>query len=277
MIAVRITGGLGNQMFQYAFARALRAQQKEVVLHWHGQRRWEQHNGWELDEVFDRPLSANIRTANSSPLLNARAWFMRKTARRRQSSDIGYDPSFLEVETGYLDGYWQTEMYFKSIENTLRDDFRFKPLAGQKNIKLAERIASGSCTSVHVRRGDYLKIPGLGEVCTPDYYRNALGKLEEIDPGTTLIVFSDDIPFCQDLFPGNKAVFVDWNRGSDSWMDMALMSRCRHHIIANSSFSWWGAWLDASPDKMVIAPVKWFSEDAPVTNPDIYPDPWIRV
>lgn len=277
MIVVRITGGLGNQMFQFAFARALQAQGKNVVLQWHGQRRQARHNGWELDDVFEQPLSSRIRVTNHSPLLNAAAWLMRKTARKREPANIGYNPEFLDIESGYLDGYWQTEHYFLPLEETIRDDFRFKPLNGKQNLQLLERLCSETCVSIHVRRGDYLKIPELGEVCTPDYYRKALEKMDEMHPGSTPVVFSDDIPFCRELLSGRDAVFVDWNRGEDSWMDMALMSRCRHHIIANSSFSWWGAWLDSTQEGIVLAPFQWFAESAGKTNPDICPNSWVQI
>ena len=277
MIVVRITGGLGNQMFQYAFARALQARGKKVCLQWHGQRRQERHNGWELDTVFEHPLSSKIKVANRSPLLNAAAWMLRKTNRKRESSNLGFNLEFLDTDRGYLDGYWQTEKYFLPLEETIRDDFCFKPLSGVQNLKLKERIISEACVSVHIRRGDYLKIPGLGSVCTPDYYNKALNKMDELSPGSTPVIFSDDMPFCRELLSGRDAVFVDWNQGLNSWMDMALMSRCRHHIIANSSFSWWGAWLDQKKTGAVLAPSKWFAETAGKTNPDIYQSGWIRI
>lgn len=274
MIFVRITGGLGNQMFQYAFARALQARGEKVVLQWHGHRTKSRHNGCELDDVFETPLSRKIRVANESPLLNARAWFARKTGRRREPKNIGYNPEFLDANKGYLDGYWQTEKYFSDMAETIRDDFRFKPLTGAKNLELEKRISSEPCVSIHVRRGDYVNHPGLGGICTADYYRHALERLDAAHSAATRIVFSDDIPFCREFLASQDAVFVDWNRGEDSWMDMALMSRCTHHIIANSSFSWWGAWLDGKREGMTIGPEKWFSDAAENTNPDIYPASW---
>ncbi len=274
MIIVRITGGIGNQMFQYAFARALQARGKKVLLQWHGHRTKSRHNGFELDDVFEEPLSKRIPLTNHSPALNLFAWMMRKTARRREPSNIGYNPEFLQAASGYLDGYWQTEKYFADIDPTIRSDFRFKPLAGKQNRELERRISSESCISVHVRRGDYLNHPGLAEICSPEYYREALTRLDKQYPGSTLVVFSDDIPYCRSLFFDRPAVFVDWNQGPNSWMDMALMSQCRHHLIANSSFSWWGAWLDARREGLTIAPRKWFSDAVTTCNPDICPDAW---
>lgn len=277
MIVVRITGGLGNQMFQYAFARALQARDKRVVLQWHGHRTKSRHNGWELDSVFATPLSENIRVVNHSPFFNLAAWAMRKTVRKREPKNIGFSPICLKETRGYLDGYWQSEKYFIDIEKNIRSDFRFKPLHGEKNFQLQERMASEPCVSVHVRRGDYLNHTGLGEVCNTEYYHQALRKLETAHPGCTPIVFSDDIPYCRELFSGKDSLFVDWNQGENSWMDMALMSLCHHHIIANSSFSWWGAWLGATADSTTIAPKQWYADLSGTANPHICPDNWIRI
>jgi len=277
MIVVRMTGGLGNQMFQFAFARALQAQGKNIVLQWHGHRTKSRHNGWELDEVFEVPLSEKIKVANQSPLLNGVAWTMRKTGRRREPSNIGYNPEFLDATSGYLDGYWQTEKYFAALADTIRSDFRFKSPTGEKNLQLQERIESEACVSVHIRRGDYVNHPGLGEICDSEYYEKALTKLNNDYLETTPIVFSDDIPFCRQLLTKKTAVFVDWNQGGSSWMDMALMSQCRHHIIANSSFSWWGAWLGEHHNGLTLAPKRWFAKTAVTTNSDIFPQNWIKI
>lgn len=275
MIVVRITGGLGNQMFQYAFARALQLRTKKVAVQWHGSRTISRR--WELDTVFERPLSEKIRTTNSHPLWNLWAWVLRKTARTREPADMSFNPAFLEKKSGYLDGYWQTEKYFSGISETIRNDFRFQPLTGSANLELQKRIDSTSCVSVHVRRGDYVGHAGLGGICTPDYYNRALEEINRRHPGCAPVVFSDDIPYCRELFAKySNAIYCDWNRGENSWMDMALMAQCKHHIIANSSFSWWGAWL-GSADGTVIAPSKWFADGSRTTNQDIYPECWITV
>ncbi|MCF7817351.1 MAG: alpha-1,2-fucosyltransferase [Kiritimatiellales bacterium] len=277
MIVVRITGGLGNQMFQYAFARALQSRGKNVIVQWHGHRTKSRHNGWELDTVFKNPLSDKIKMANRSSILNAAAWFMRKTDRRREPKNIGFSPECLDATCGYLDGYWQTEKYFADIDHTIREDFQFKSLEGEKNIQLQERIASEPCVSVHVRRGDYLNHSDLSGVCGTDYYNKAFLRLDEEHPGCTPIVFSDDIPFCRELFGARKPVFVGWNQHENSWMDMALMGLCKHHIIANSSFSWWGAWLAPSQKGVVVAPSRWYADAGETANPHICPDNWIKL
>ena len=276
MITVRITGGLGNQMFQYAFARTLQSREKKVVFQWHGHRTKSRHNGFELDTVFAQPLSSKIPATNDHAWLNAIAWLQRKTARRREPSNVGFNPEFLETDSGYLDGYWQTEKYFKPLEETIRSDFTFKPLAGEKNLKLEKRVTAEPCTSIHIRRGDYLNHSGLGGICTSAYYEQAIERLRAEQPDSSFVIFSDDIPYCRELLSGLSAVFVDWNQGADSWMDMALMSKCTHHIIANSSFSWWGAWLKKC-EGTVLCPRNWFATDSETQNLHICPDRWIRI
>lgn len=277
MIVVRVTGGLGNQMFQYAFARTLQTRGRKVVIQWHGHRTKSQHNGWELNSVFATPLSTRIRVANESPLLNAIAWFKRRTAREREPKSNGFCAECLDATRGYLDGYWQSEKYFLEIEDIIRSDFRFGPLTGENNEQLVARIQSEPCVSVHVRRGDYCDIPGMSEICPPDYYKQALATLDAQEPGCTPIVFSDDIPFCRELFAGRDAVFVNWNQKEKSWMDMALMGRCKHHIIANSSFSWWGAWLAPNRDGLIIAPQRWSPSENNNAKANICPESWFRI
>ena len=276
MIVVRITGGLGNQMFQYAFARSLQMQGKKVCLQWHGHRTKSRHNGWELDDVFLHPLTANIRLTNHAPALNTYAWAMRKTARRRQPKGRAFSPECLDATKGYLDGYWQSERYFQNCGDVIRSDFRFKPLAGDHNVELLRRIQSESCISIHVRRGDYVGHSSLDGVCGTAYYSKAISWMKSKHPDSAFLVFSDDIPYCKNLFCDSKPVFVDWNINRNSWMDMALMSQCRHHIIANSSFSWWGAWLGRS-DGDVICPENWFSGKPGDQQNEICPDRWVRM
>jgi hypothetical protein len=257
MIVLRISGGLGNQMFQYAFARALQKRDNKVLLHWHSHHSKAIHNGFELDRIFQNPLSTQIPLASQSFLNRWRAWRLRKTARTREIHELQFQPNFLEAESGYLDGYWQTQNYFEEIAEKIRSDFTFKPFAGRQNVELQERLAKNDFCSVHIRRGDYVGHPELGGICEAAYYQRALEELDLRHPNCPLLVFSDDIDFSKKLLNDRKEIqFCHWNRGSESWMDMALMCRCTHHIIANSSFSWWGAWL-SDKKGTVVAPKKW--------------------
>lgn len=199
---------------------------------------------------------------------------MRKNNRKREPKNVGYSPQCLDATSGYLDGYWQSEKYFEAIADTIRSDFRFKLLKGKENLALQERIASEPCVSVHVRRGDYLTIPSLAGICSVEYYTQALARVDACAPGGTRVIFSDDIPYCRELFGSRDAVYVDWNRKENSWMDMALMGLCKHHIIANSSFSWWGAWLGECWDGITIAPRHWYAAESNTRNPYICPERW---
>ncbi|CAI8311804.1 MAG: O-antigen biosynthesis glycosyltransferase WbnK [Opitutia bacterium UBA7350] len=275
MIVVRISGGLGNQMFQYAFARALQARGQQVTLHWHSHHSKSAHNGYELDHVFQAQLSDTIPLVSQSLLKHWQAWRLRKIARTREVHELQFQAHFLETQTGYLDGYWQTEQYFESIHDKICADFDFKPLTGPKNLELQQQLTESEACSIHIRRGDYTGHPELGGICDKAYYNNALKELDARHPNCPLVVFSDDIEFSKDLLKGRKQVqFCDWNRGIDSWMDMALMCRCTHHIIANSSFSWWGAWL-ATSHGLTIAPNNWSLKFG--TKTDICPTNWLTL
>ena len=132
--------------------------------------------------------------------------------------------------------------------------------------------------SLHVRRGDYLQAKhwnAVGYVCQRAYYLNALTELGRRVRNPRYYVFSEDMDWVRENLPlGKDTVWVDWNQGEDSWQDMMLMSRCRHHIICNSTFSWWAAWLDPRPDKLVLAPERWARS---VEGREIEPDSWIKV
>ncbi len=262
-------------MFQYAFARALQARGGKIVVHWHGSRTMQRQ--WGLDAAFRSPLSEKITVANGHARRQLFAWVLRKTRRQREPAEMSFNPRFLEAKGGYLDGYWQSERYFAEIAATIRGDFQFRPLTGRQNLELQTTIAARPCVAVHIRRGDYVGHAGLGGVCTPAYYARALAVLERSHPGCTPIIFSDDMPYCRALFAGQGVVYSGWNSGEDSWMDMALMAQCPHHIIANSTFSWWGAWLGRTREGRVIGPRNWFSDAVCLNNYDIYPDNWMSV
>ncbi|MFL2832352.1 MAG: alpha-1,2-fucosyltransferase [Coraliomargaritaceae bacterium] len=257
---VRISGGLGNQMFQYAFASALQNRGNQVYMHWHPHRSKSEHNGFELDRVFQIQLSDAIPLVSQSLLSRWQTWRLRKTVRTREVHELQFQAHFLETQKGYLDGYWQTEQYFKSIHDKIRADFEFKPLSGAQNLELQQQLTQSEACSIHIRRGDYVGHPELGDICDKAYYSNALKELDARHPHCPLVVFSDDIEFSKDLLKRRPRVqFCDWNRGRNNWMDMALMSYCTHHIIANSSFSWWGAWLERSRG-ITLAPTVWSSK-----------------
>lgn len=304
MITVSLMGGLGNQMFQYAAGKALAER--------HGVRLALDISGFRADPLrsflLDRLLvPEGIPTAEGKAAAAGKALgnFHRAKWRGRidrllrrvgqppivPSTDeyrephFHYDPIFEQLGSHTtLFGYFQSERYFAPIAEQLRDWFSLRePVRGAAAEILAKIEASHLPVSVHVRRGDYLN-PGTAEfhgVVGELYYRQALGRLEQAAGEAELFVFSDDAAAAErvlNFVPKPRLVHV---RGTAErpWEDMTLMARCRHHVIANSSFSWWGAWLNGTEEKQVIAPRQWFApaELKKLNTADLYPAGWIVV
>ena len=257
------------------------------------------HNGLETEHLFDLKLAeasdADVRRLSTSAegLLNRirRKYFTKKT--HYIDTVFSYTPEiFQDTQERYLEGFWQTEKYFLPIEKDIRRLFTFRPPLSEQSAALKDEIHSYkdkgedfSSASIHVRRGDYLATQSL-HVCTETYYNNAIVYVQKKYPQAVFYVFSDDLDWCRKNldFCGAKAIFVGWNTGSDSWQDMALMSLCRFNIIPNSSFSWWAAWLNNNPDKLIIAPSVWNRRELEYKDSyykynysDIVPESWIRL
>ena len=295
MIVVRILGGLGNQMFQYALGRRLALERGEpLLLDTTGFETYTLHD-LALDHLsIDVPRATPAQVAHLTKVaprfpenLIPRSWLPRALRRGRrtgphhllESQGFTYDPRVIEAPSPlYLDGYWQSERYFAPIADQIRRDFAVRtPLAGE-NLRVAEQIDAATAVSLHVRRGDYAADPVTRErhgLCPVSYYEKALAHVVGQVPDARLFVFSDDPDWAaQNLPVPDDAVLVRHNDASTNYEDMRLMSRCRHHIIANSSFSWWGAWLNASPEKIVVAPMRWMADEP---APDVCPPDWVRL
>jgi hypothetical protein len=177
----------------------------------------------------------------------------------------------------YLRGYWQSEKYFHEAAVVIRTDFTFKNPLIKENAELAEQICRVNAVSLHVRRGDYVKNPKTAAthgVCSPDYYQAAIRHIATQVVQPFFFIFSDDIRWVKSHLEMNfPCRYVDHNQGAQSYNDMHLMSLCRHHIIANSSFSWWGAWLGGHKNKIVVAPQRWFVNNNNVR--DLFPNGWV--
>lgn len=293
MKIMKFTGGLGNQMFQTAFSLLLQKNGYEVLSdtdlykarHFRGGIDMN-HGGFEIERVFgihfdeatDKQVTKLGTRADTLVHRIHRKFFTKKSHVIEYSSE--YHPKLLtDCRDQYLEGYWQNPKYFSGNEEFLRKAFSFKLPLSEKSQELKNRIEEinkkGTTVSIHVRRGDYLNSRELF-VCGKKYFDGAVNKLfEEVKAVDSFIVFSDDIAWCRENLDlrGAPAVFVDWNHGQSSWEDIALMSLCSHNIIPNSSFSFWGAWLNANPAKKVIAPEIWnISGFAEVNDKD-----WILV
>ena len=279
-LCARIFGGLGNQMFQYAsaFAQAQRINTR-LLLHVVGSERLE-HASFGLSSF---PLTAEIWDQNSGKQPS----LIDKLARRKnrikkhasnwpgpkcQHDGLTVSEALRQVGPAtYLAGYFQSEDYFADQSDAVRQQFSLAHLdAFLEDDSKTQAQASGA-VSVHIRRGDYLydpKVLDIHGILEDDYYETARELMQKLVPDCHFCIFSDDRQAADDLMPQ-----------ADRFNDLALMSKCSHHIIANSSFSWWGAWLNANMDKQVIAPRRWYSRDHMQTTyiDDICPKGWILI
>ena len=296
-IWVQLKGGLGNQMFQYSAGRALARRHHARLgldLSWFGDMAGATPRKYSLG-LF--PLCAglgisNVAIGGAAP---TRGWRGLRLGRRPHQAPPFrlYVIDEAEARTAQvfealpervlLRGYWQSERYFCSIAATIAEEFAFPPLPSGHAQELVRAIGqAANPVAVHVRRGDYVASERSrmrhGECCTPDYYRKALDMLRSRNIQPHLFVFSDDPGWVRASFDfcGNPGEVVDLAPQAESQHnDMHLMSLCRHHVIANSSFSWWGAWL-ARVDGIVCAPIRWFANSSDDETERCPPD-WIRL
>ncbi len=292
MIITNLIGGLGNQMFQYAAGRSLALSRKtEFRLDVSDFSDYRLHQGFELQRVFNCP--AQIATMSdvrdilgwqASPIMRRLLAKPALSMFRRRGFVVepyfNYWRLINDVPAdGYLTGYWQSERYFCDVAQTIRADFTFKNSQSPRNAEFAEQIGSGNAISLHVRRGDYVKNPkttATHGLCSLEYYQSAIQYLTDRVERPSFYIFSDDPAWVRESMKiEHPSVYVDHNHGAESYNDMRLMSMCKHHIIANSSFSWWGAWLNPNPDKIVVAPRKWFANNNDV--PDLFPSGWVTL
>jgi hypothetical protein len=285
MQIVKVMGGLGNQMFSYAFALALRKLGREVALDTSSYERYPAHNGWELGRLFklDIPQCAEEdrdRLGDVAGDFGSR--LRRKVLGPRRGHVLqrgpGYDRRFADIPgDAYFDGYWQSWRYHEDIDSEIDATFKFPPELESEGKACLEAAGGRTVIGVHVRRGDYLESEDLGGVCDEGYYARAI---ESLSPGTAdplLLFFSDDLDWCRErLGKGRESVYVDWNRRADSWRDMRLMTFCDGLAISNSSFGWWGARLGAKRGRKIAAPSRWFGGRHP-DNLDIVLPGWTRV
>jgi hypothetical protein len=193
---------------------------------------------------------------------------------------VGFEPNILRKKGDmYLDGYWQSDRYFADIADTIRQDFSLRQPLEVSHNEIVKKVATGPSVSLHVRRGDYVSNAtnqAYWETCSPAYYERALAVLEEKIGTFTTYVFSDDPDWVKDNIKISTPAHYVSEYGLADYQEVILMSKCDHHIIANSSFSWWGAWLNPRKDKVVIAPQKWTTVK-PEQHKDITPANWIRL
>lgn len=284
IVAVRVVGGLGNQMFQYAAGRALAARLgADLRLDIAGYRRYPLH-GFALDRL---PIRAQIDMSKPGVLARLPRRLLRWTGLGAAlglycERSLRFDPEVLHLPAGScLDGYWQSDRYFIDHEHLIRQELTPSGPVDADNQRMLDSIRSGTSISLHIRRGDYVSNPKAQAVhgtCDLGYYERALTYLAERCPADTrLFAFSDDPDWViSNLRTSMSLTVVRHNGPERNTEDLRLMSACTHHVIANSSFSWWGAWLNPRSDKIVVAPAKWFQ--APnLDATDLVPADWVRL
>lgn len=298
MILVRLSGGLGNQMFQYAAARRL-ALVHGASLHLDTGRLRHTDPGdtprgyalgcFTLSASLATPaeerLCARLERRAAAPLgrlLGRCGLAVRRSGvqyvRQRTSA---FNGSLLSLpDNCCLDGLWQSEQYFCDIRDTLLREFTPRVELADPDRRLAADIASCCAVSLHVRRGDYLTNPRAANhhgTCSQEYYRQAVAAMAAHEPDVRLFIFTDDPEWvARNLRFDVPSTCVSVPDCDDACRDLQLMRLCRHHIIANSSFSWWGAWLADGPAKTVIAPARWYADPTRDASA-IIPDTWLRV
>jgi hypothetical protein len=256
MVSSKLMGGLGNQMFQISAAHALALRNNDT-------------SSFNLNSCFT-PLQGK-------PSINYVDNIFKKI---NHDSTLKIKHTYKEIMHNFtpikyfdgllLDGYFQSEKYFLDYQSEIIDLFTISDLDKGIINELLSLNKYNSTTSIHVRRGDYLKYSDTHPVCDLDYYNKAMGMFEN----TTFIFISDDIKWVKENFKSDNIIYSPFN---DEIMDLTLMTMCDNNIIANSTFSWWGAYLNKNKNKTVIAPNNWFTPKTGKNETDIIPVNWIKI
>lgn len=283
MIIVKLSGGLGNQMFEYALGRALSLCYNQVLI---------------LDNSAYKKTTPNtprryylnffnIKARSFCSLLLFRILFLIDYILKslfnagffiREKQVYKWDNSLKINKFGinYIYGYWQSYKYFEEFNENILKDFTPKVLWSENLKSVDQKICNSSSVSIHIRRGDYVGNKDY-EVCSLDYYKKSLDFFENNCKNLTFFVFSDDIEWVkQNLDFKSEVVFVS-GRGFNEAEELVLMSHCKYNIISNSSFSWWAAWLNSNPNKKIIMPDRWSNAPGLELVPDLLPDNWVRL
>lgn len=283
MIIIRLRSGLGNQMFQYAFFKQMQ--------YWHGKENvkldidtyiWNTHNGREIDKVFGIDFSGDTAPSSASFALadvgySFKQRLLRRIRGRKHKSYLYWKDLQLAdykklTNDVYIEGFWNEERYFSDIFNFVRKTYTFNGTLTPEQSEFLKQIEATESVGIHVRRGDYAKYPDAFPMCTPDYYKDALQIIKKKHAQVHCFVFSDDLDWCRkELSFMENVNFVENKINTEAYKDMWLMSKCKHNIMANSTFSWWAAWLNANQNKIVVYPKTVFK------TYETMPNEWIKI
>ena len=281
MIITKIKGGLGNQLFQYAVGRAVALHHKvPLKFDLSTFKTYKLHNGYRLDQFA---IQADIATDNeiinlkggNNVLYSAlrKAGLVKRKSYFKEKRSSYFDEGIFKNNFVYLDGYWQNELYFSAIRELLLVELSPNCSLNNSSCAYLESIKENNSVSLHVRRGDYLNLKNIN-VLDVGYYKKAVEYVRKIVENPTFFIFSDDLEWCKSSLGFlDDCIYVDYTQTEID--DLKLMSFCRHNIIANSSFSWWGAWLNKNPNKTVIAPKGWLLNDPGSSN--VILSDWVKL
>ena len=287
MTITKLQGGLGNQMFQYAIAYSY---SKTVYLDFSFLKKHKSSNHQFTKRDFELSLFPRLKYYEFTESLrnlyfsnNRKYRLLRKFFRIKINIIRQKENEFISIEKSnniYLDGFFQSEQYFLSKRKELLSVFKFPALDKNNEAIKNEIIAHSNSVSLHIRRGDYLKeeVKKYHGILDQKYYDSAIEIIKKKYNDVHFYVFSDDENFAKEKYGDSENFTIVEGNTKDAWKDMALMSFCKHHIIANSSFSWWGAWLSESKESIKIAPISWFNSE--IANFDIHnivPKNWIKI
>lgn len=283
MIIIKLGGGLGNQMFQYALGRNLSLIHNVPFKIDSSYLRKENQSGRILqlnnfNTILNEATKEDISSYDSlfQKILGK---IVAKNKRVIERSSI-FDLDILSINDGYFIGHWNSEKYFRENADILRKDLTLKNPLNQKAERFSAEIKSTPNTaSIHIRRGDYVSIKKIADThgtIPISYYEKAIDKIIEKFPDTVFFVFSDDIEWAKENLPSKyHPVFVS-DPDIPDYEELILMSLCKNNITANSTFSWWGAWLNNNPEKIIITPKEWFVKKS-MESKDLIPEAWIRI
>lgn len=285
-VITKLYGGVGNQMFQYAAGRALSLKLGFPLF---------LDTSWYINRNDRKLLIDQFCLSGSETFLSDKKTYFLNTISGQFSSRIisitenvrllkekklSFNHEYDEVTSSvYLDGYWQTEKYFSKYKENIRQDFFLRHPPPKKFEIVKHEIITTESVCVHVRRGDYISNKIASEIhgiCPISYYENSIDYFLNNFKSPKFFIFSDDPAWViqnMTLFPNTR--IMDVNQPDEAYLDLSLMSNCKHFVIANSTFSWWAAWLSDFKNKTIISPKKWFKDDT-INNKDLIPNSWLQ-
>jgi hypothetical protein len=282
MIIVKLKGGLGNQLFQYAFGRLLSIKRNtSVKFDILSVDKRDIHRDFKLDKFntkIELASSEEIKKSEYSFGFISKIWMWVKRKILR-IYNVGYSEKIINSKEKYYDGYWQNYKYLEPIRKELLTEISLKESVNKKYSELISKINSSNSVSVHIRRGDYVNDPKTKNAHVTfglEYYEKAIKIIKDKIKDPVFFVFSDDISWVKENLKINCPIIFVSNPEIKDYEELIIMSACKHNIIANSSFSFWGAWLNQNQNKTVIAPKKW-SNLYQKEYKNICPENWIRI